>query len=86
MKFIPIEKAKIEFNAPVFTKNKNGEFGLGKLMEKKHTGKGIEYSFLMAAFEETDSLISTEITHVAKPPYDNKKKKVNPAAKIVEAG
>lgn len=69
MKWIEISKAKIEFNSAVFTKDKNGNFGLGKLMEKKHTEAGIQYSFEMASFDydNTEPTYSTEITHVAKP-------------------
>lgn len=68
MKWIEISKAKIEFNAPVFTKDKNGNFGLGKLMEQKHTAGGIICEFEMALFDgQAGPYFSIEITHVAKP-------------------
>lgn len=67
MRWIEISKAKIEFNAPVFTKDKNGNFGLGKLMEKKHTAKGLEHVFEMASWDGDELIFSNEITHVAKP-------------------
>lgn len=67
MKWQEISKAKIEFNAPVFTKDKNGNFGLGKLMEKRQTENGIVYGFLLATFNDSEDSVSSEITHVAKP-------------------
>lgn len=69
MKFIPVNKTRnLLFNDPVITKNDKGEIGLGKLMEKKQTAKGIEHTFQMATFDQKndddDSVFVTNITHV----------------------
>lgn len=70
MKWTEISKAKnIEFNAPVFTKSKDGVFGIGRLIEKKHTAEGLVYTFEAATFSYDNSEPSyvTDITHIAIP-------------------
>lgn len=67
MKWINIEKAKIEFNAPVFTKDKNGEFGLGRLKKVERDANGLVWTFVMASFGGVEDLTVENITHVAKP-------------------
>lgn len=70
MKWIELSKAKnLEFNAPVFTKSKDGVFGMGRLVEKRHTALGLVYTFEAAtfAYDQSEPSYVTDITHIAIP-------------------
>lgn len=72
MKWIDVQQArKLTFNVPVFTKNKDGVFGLGKLIKKEQTATGMAYSFAVTYYDpgQTEPVYFTcsDITHVAIP-------------------
>lgn len=72
MKWIPIDKArKLIFNLPVFTQSKDGIFGIGKLVKKEQTDKGVVHSFAVTYYDGTNPepvyFTCTDITHVAIP-------------------
>lgn len=72
MKWIETCKARnINFNEPVFTKDSDGSFGIGKLVKKESTEAGVVFSFAVTKFDpekkEPTYHTYTTITHVAIP-------------------
>jgi hypothetical protein len=70
MKFIDVNKAKVSFNEPVAVKLKDGSFGHARLVERKETSDGTHHAFELAVFanDQSDPLISFDVTHVARYP------------------
>lgn len=72
MKWIELNKARqLKFNEPVIVKDAEG-VTMGKLIEKKHTEKGIVHTFEVALFSDKfpvngDPVYSMNVTHIAIP-------------------
>lgn len=70
MKFIDINSVRgLEIDQPVFTKDADGNFGYGRLVEEKKTSDGITRTFEILVFteHECDVITVTNITHVCIP-------------------
>lgn len=72
MKFVSVDSARgLKIEEPVFTKNENGEYGLGRMIKEEKTTAGVTRTFEVATFAENGHPPSinpttvTNITHVA---------------------
>lgn len=72
MKFVSISQARgLNIDEPVFTINKSGKYGFGKLIKEEKTVDGITRTFEVATFAENghppsiNPTLVTDITHVA---------------------
>lgn len=83
MKFQNINKARLDINEVVYTKDADGNFGMGRLKEEKRNENGTIRVFTMASFEG-DPVESSEIREVRKFPI--KKEKPAPIPKVKGGG